>query len=165
MENCPSTITLLLFISNIPALWSENIFYGYRSLGHLCRRLGEASRNASTTHHSTWDQLHSKLLHQALPPFRESSLNSWKEAGYLQEDITLLVCNPLSLKVWRESEWVSKGLGQPDTHHTCVLTRFSTRKGLKVAHIFSPPPQRFHFHTHTPDIWAALANFHSMEVM
>lgn len=46
------------------------------------------------------DQLLSQFLQQALPPSKESPLNSWKEADYRQEEINFLGCNPLSLRVW-----------------------------------------------------------------
>lgn len=139
----------LLFISNIIALWSEYIVCGYRSLGHLWKRLGKASKNDSTTGHRTWDQLNSKHLNQVLPPFRESPLNSWKEAGYLQDDITILGCNPLPLKMWREREWESKGLrAASHPSYTCSHQILNLRDSWSILDILSTSPT-FPF-PHTP---------------
>ena len=143
-------------------MWSENIVCVVLILGTICGGWGRSLGMRASHITEPADQPHSQFLHQALPPFRESSLNSWKKGDYLQEEINFLGCNPLSLRVWRGRERGSKCL-RAARCYTCVLTGFSTWEGLEATLIFSPSPQPFHFpHMHN---WAALANFQSMEVM
>lgn len=130
-------------------------------LGTICGSRGSLGMRASHITEPA-DHVHSQFLHQALPPFRESSLNSWKKGGYLQEEINFLGCNPLSLRVWRGKEGGSK-CRRATRCYTRVLTGFSTWEGLEATLIFSPSPQPFHpLHMHN---LSALANFQSMEAM